>query len=250
MINKGFDWQLLSFDDVTSGKPTEGSLYNNPLCSHFDSFSKESIQRTYDKCRKCGQQIIADPTKLYLYENKFLAVLKNNFLNPRQEKVLYSFKSNVFFVGKPFNFYNYSHFAEYIRSTKAVLDRPEMPLLLDNEKAYLSIRLFQASDYLTDSEAVVTPVRGIFCKHIGFFDLSRIYTDFVKGGSRLENLFECPICDCEMPFNDLVFLPEIVNIMSYILNRNFIGKEKTLVYLSLCHSKKELKVVVKKPKKL
>jgi hypothetical protein len=40
ILNKGFDWQLLSFDDVTTGKPTDGHLYNNPLCSHFDSFSR------------------------------------------------------------------------------------------------------------------------------------------------------------------------------------------------------------------
>jgi hypothetical protein len=95
---------------------------------------------------------------------------------------------------------------------------------------------------------VVTPVKGLYCKHISFFDLSRVYQDFLKAGSNPNSQFECPICECEMPFNELVFLTEVVDLMNYIVKKGFIATEKNLVYLSLCHPKKELKIVVRKQK--
>jgi hypothetical protein len=172
-------------------------------------------------------------------------VLRYNFLNPNQQRVSYSFKNNVFFVQKPNNFYNYSHFAEFIRATKNILDRPELIYLLENEKIYLSNRMFQKTDFVSVREVISTPVRGMFCKHINFFDLCRIYDTFLKNGCNMNSIFECPICDNDIIFNELIFLTEFVDIMAYILKKGFINKEKNMVFFNVDHKNKHLKLVIK-----
>jgi hypothetical protein len=61
----------------------------------------------------------------------------------------------------------------------------------------------------------------------------------------MNSIFECPICDNDIIFNELIFLTEFVDIMAYILKKGFINKEKNMVFFNVDHKNKHLKLVIK-----
>lgn len=138
---------------------------------------------------------MADLTKIFLYENRFLRLLSRNFVNTSNDKIVYSFKTGAFFYGRMHNFFNYSHMQDYIRCVRNILDRPSVDFTLHEEKIFLNANSLGEMFKVSLSDVINTPVRGMYCKHIGFYDLSSIYTEFLKKDSKMDAFFECPVCN-------------------------------------------------------
>jgi hypothetical protein len=76
--------------------------------------------------------LVADPARLYLYQNRWMELMRSNLINRIRKEVLYSLKGHVFLVqgSSPTPYQGYSHHASHVIQTQNLLDRPDLSAYL------------------------------------------------------------------------------------------------------------------------